>query len=203
MVYTAPATPLPGDVLTAAFWDTHVRDRILQTPEALATAAAQQVFSTGVNAVAMVHGSKYKTADHTIISQATLQNDAHLAWTIAANEAWAFRAVLKFTMASGGPLVVNGAFTVPAAASGWYSVLRSNVDIDAALGTPSHGDYSIATTPVAIGSASVTGRLVVLDGVVINGANAGTVQFQWCQSSSTAINTLLRLGSYIDLKRLA
>ena len=205
MPYVAPATPSPGDVLTAAFWNTHVRDRILQSPEALASAAGQALYSTGTNAITMVHGAKYQVADHTIISQTTLQNAPNLAWAVAANEVWGFKAFLQWTMASGGPLSLVVAFTVPAGSAGWYTAVNNQLDIGGGPGAATRADYAIAATPTSghAGIASVAGRLYVYDGVFFNGNNPGTVQFQWAQGVSTAINTSLKAGSYIDLKRLA
>lgn len=201
MPYTAPATPSPGDVLTAAFWNTHVRDRILQTPEALASAAAQQYFSTGANAGAMVHGSKYKSADETVNNSTTLQNDDHLAFSIAANEVWAFRAFLYFTVASGDP-GAKWTFTVPASCTGWYLLNGPAANVDGAIVADQAGPVAIATTRT-YGVTGLTSFLVAFDGVIVNGANAGTVQFQWAQNSAVASDLKLKLGSYLDLKRLA
>lgn len=197
MVYTAPATPAPGDVLAAAFWDTHVRDRILQTPEALASAAGQTIFSTGANAVAMIPWSKYKSADETVNNSTTLQNDDHLAWAVAANEVWAFRLVGFLTIASGNP-DFKSAFTVPAASSGYRGLYAASANVNA------FGSVSDLTTGATVGLvAATTFVAVTIEGVYIGGANAGTVQFQWAQGSAVASNMTLKLGSYLDLKRLA
>lgn len=201
MVYVAPATPAPGDVLTAAFWDTHVRDRILQTPEALASAAAQQVFSTGANAVAMVTGSKYKSADENVNNSTTLQNDDHLAFAIAASEVWAFSMFLYWTFASGDP-GVKLIFTVPASCTGFYQALDTNTALNAGGGSGNVYPFAIATQ-LSRPTSGITTLIMTIKGVVINSTNAGTVQFQWAQNSAVASNTTLKLGSYMDLKRLA
>lgn len=200
MAYVAPATPLPGDVLTAAFWDTHVRDRVLQTPEALVTAAGQQLWSTGANANTIVPVAKYKTADQTVNNSTTLVDDTHLAWAVAANEVWAFSGFLYWTIASGSPGVKWG-FTVPTGGVGWYLLLDANTNV----GTPVAPD----AFPLAIASSqaralgAVTSHVASLQGFFQNGANAGTVQFQWAQQAAVASDVKLKLGSYIALTRLA
>jgi hypothetical protein len=52
MAWTSPMTASSGSVLTAAQWNTHVRDNENQTAPALVTQAGQIVVSTGANALA-------------------------------------------------------------------------------------------------------------------------------------------------------
>lgn len=191
----APRTWIPDEVVTAALLNTELRDKFLANPADLATAAGQTVFSTGAGAIAMVHGAEYKTADESVNNSTTLQNDDHLAWAVGANEIWAFRAFLYFTIASGDP-GVKTAFTVPAASSGY----RSRVLMSGA--TYIQNTLADLTTSDGAAPTSVTLLIVRLEGVYIGGANAGTVQLQWAQNSAVASNLTLKLGSYIDLKRL-
>jgi hypothetical protein len=201
MSWTAPRTWTSSEVISAAIMNTHVRDEFLETAPAKASAAAQQVFSTAANAIAMVTGSKYKTADETVNNSTTLQNDDHLAWTVAANEVWAFHGFLYFTVASGDP-GAKWTFTVPASCTGWYLVNGPAANVDGAGVADQAFPGAIATTRT-YGVSGLTSFLVALDGVIINGANAGTVQFQWAQNSLVASDLKLKLGSYLDLKRLA
>jgi hypothetical protein len=53
MSWTAPMTAVTGAVLTAAQWNTHVRDNLLETGPAKATASGQILVSVGPNQVAM------------------------------------------------------------------------------------------------------------------------------------------------------
>lgn len=197
MAWTAPRTWVSSEVVSAAIMNTHVRDELLETAPAKASAAAQQVFSTAANAIAMVHSSKYKTGDESVNNSATLQNDDHLAWTVAASEVWAFQFFGWVTIASGDP-GFKSAFTVPAASSG-YRVMK--LLSGAATLTPVY--TADLTTALASTPTGVTIIAVEMIGVYIGGANAGTVQFQWAQNAAVASNTTLKLGSYFDLKRVA
>jgi hypothetical protein len=198
MSWTAPRTWTTSEVVTAAIMNTHVRDNLLETAASKASAAAQTVFSTAANALAMVTGSKYKTADENVNNSTVLQNDDHLAFSVAASEVWAFRMFGWVTIASGDPGFKH-AFTVPAASSGYRVMMIPNTTAGSVL-QASVGDL---TTALAGAPTGLTTLFVVIEGVYVGGANAGTVQFQWAQQVAVASNTTLKLGSYLDLKRVA
>lgn len=198
MVYHAPDTPLPGDVLSGAFWDVNVRDRILQTLEALATASGQELVSTGANAVAAAWNRKVKTADETVNTGA-LQDDDHLAWTVTAGERWAFRAVLHVVGASA--ISTTFAFAIPASSSGVLVAQHSNSNIGAGYGAGMiGGSFAMgAANTFAIG-ATTSGNILIVEGF-FNCGTTGTVQLQW--HTGAGGNVTLKTGSYLDLKRLA
>ena len=52
MAWTAPATVITGDLLTAALWNAQVRDDMLETAPAKATAAGDTFYATAANALA-------------------------------------------------------------------------------------------------------------------------------------------------------
>jgi hypothetical protein len=52
MAYSTPLTAVSGTALTAAQWNASMRDDMLVTPAALATAAGRIFVSTGANAIA-------------------------------------------------------------------------------------------------------------------------------------------------------
>lgn len=52
MAYSTPLTAVSSSTLTAAQWNASVRDNILETPAAKATAAGRVFVTTGVNAIA-------------------------------------------------------------------------------------------------------------------------------------------------------
>ena len=52
MAWTAPFTAIPNAALTAAQWNTYVRDNLNETAPAKATTAARIFVATGVNAIA-------------------------------------------------------------------------------------------------------------------------------------------------------
>lgn len=63
MTWTAPMTAVNGAVLTAAQWNTHVRDNLLETAPAKVSAAGQLIVSNGPNSlVARSPVANYVTA---------------------------------------------------------------------------------------------------------------------------------------------
>jgi hypothetical protein len=63
MVWTAPMTAVNGAILTAAQWNTHVRDNLLETAPAKVSASGQLIVSNGPNSlVARSPASAYVTA---------------------------------------------------------------------------------------------------------------------------------------------
>jgi len=197
MSWTSPRTWVTSEVVSAAIMNTHVRDNLLETVPSKASAAGQTVHSLAANSIAMVTASKYKTADASVNNSTTLQDDAHLSWAVAANEVWAFRFYGYVTIASGDPGFKH-AFTVPAASTG--SRLQQIITAAGTLAPTHTADLTTALSSTPVG---LTSTFVIITGVYIGGANAGTVQFQWAQASAVASNTTLKLGSYLDLKRLA
>lgn len=51
MAWTTPLTAVTGNVLTAADWNTYVRDNLLQTAPAKATAAGRFMATSGANSI--------------------------------------------------------------------------------------------------------------------------------------------------------
>lgn len=60
MAWTAPATVITGDLLTAALWNAQVRDNMLETAAAKVTTAGDIVYATGANALARLAASANK-----------------------------------------------------------------------------------------------------------------------------------------------
>jgi hypothetical protein len=61
MAYSTPLTAIANATLTAAQWNASVRDNILETPAAKATATGRMYISNGVNSIAERIPSRVKT----------------------------------------------------------------------------------------------------------------------------------------------
>ena len=81
---------------------------------------------------------------------------------------------------------------VPAAASNWEAVA-----------TGSEARLSIETETIAVGGYTNWKQGVVIRAIVINGANAGTLQFQWAQSTAHASNSKILTNSCLIANKLA
>lgn len=140
-----------------------------------------------------------KTADESVAASTTLQDDDELKFTIAANETWAFEGQVLVSGDIAGDIAI--AFTVPAGAT----ILWSGVGTGILPGSTDHTSL-VAKEANASGTSITFGCLSTADpnyanilvrGIVVNGATAGTVQMQWAQRVSNATATIVLANSYL------
>ena len=133
-----------------------------------------------------------KTVDEQITSDAALGADATLKFALVANTKYRFRFAVFITSNS----VPNFDFRLAGPAS--PSVVIFDQVISSATGS-SHtlnSAYHAADQPV--GFVSTSDALVVLEGIVHNGGNAGNLEFQWAQTTSNGAATTVRAGSSVE-----
>ena len=143
------------------------------------------------------------TVDQSLTSEITLQNATNMSFAIGASEEW----VASFYLDVGAALATTGIqVAVDTPASATLNVAASlNPTIITALNlafgrTVTDGgavDFA-AATQVATTSAGLR-----VDVWVLNSTNAGTVQLQFAQSTSSGTAVVLRKGSYFTAYRLA
>lgn len=136
-----------------------------------------------------------KTGDETVNGSDVLQNDDALLFAIGANEVWEFEFVLQ-TDSGTTPDFKHG-ISLPAGATllGVASLFSTAL---------AHTISTITGAAVSSGGAGAGTNLpLVLKGVVVNGANAGTVQLQWAQNTANASDTKVKANSYVFARRLA
>jgi len=134
--------------------------------------------------------AKAKTADESVTSSTTLQNDDHLSFEGVAGATYQFTINAKATAnASGG---FKWAFTLPASGSG-----RALTQI---------AGLNDADIDVTTGSG-VTGALAVSNAFLISGyivfSTAGTAQFKWAQNASFGTATTLKRGTNLSVIRIS
>ncbi len=137
-----------------------------------------------------------KDADETVNNSNVLQNDDHFVFALAANEVWAFFGMLRARVCAASDIKFT--FTAPVGASGgfldasaFYSAFPNSILAETAF----------ATTRTNMPVGDIDGHIFVW-GIVINGGNAGNLQFQWAQDSAVAENTTIKVDSYLELTRL-
>lgn len=142
----------------------------------------------------------YKTADETVNASTVLQNDDHLALTVAANEVW--RVQLQLLLNAVGDNTPDWKFgwTLPAAAT-FYWALPDTTAWGSTDATPNPAQLSTTGTLTAASKNAPHGVLIF--GTYIGGANAGTLQFQWAQNTSTASDSKLLIGSCLVATKLS
>ncbi len=180
MAWTAPKTWSSGETLTAANFNTHIRDNEL---------------ALGPHLVVR------KSSDETISSNATPQDDDFLLMAVAANEIWlvSFNVLYsssitadfqwRFTFPTGGRIDATGVAFNPSLA-----VMYMNVS-----------DTTSPGTAQSLGGGGVgTPRLFIkVEGIYTNASTAGNLTFQWAQNTSDASNTVVHANSTLWAVKLA
>lgn len=206
MAWTNPRTWL-AEVLTAALLNTHLRDNLLETAVAKVTTANDIVRATGANALARIASgavggnvANWKhvpaSADVSVNTQITPQNDADLKLAILANEIWICRGIIVATCADSS-VDFRYDFAVPSGAGGKFSAHEApggtaTVDNDDSIGDDIQIDI--------IGGATA---IVPIFAYLANGATPGDWQFRWAQGTSSATNLTRLKGSFLEFLKIA
>jgi len=123
----------------------------------------------------------HKAADETVNDSAVLQNDDHLLVAMAANEKWEAMFYILTVGTAASDFKVS--FTVPVGATGYY-----------ALEGPGQETYAFAAART-VNLAGANEVIHCFHVVVVNGANAGNLQFQWAQDTAVAEDTKVKINS--------
>lgn len=140
-----------------------------------------------------------KTANESVSSSSTLQDDDHLTFPIAANEEWV--AVYKLSLGSAlGATGFKVAVTVPSGAS-----MEAGCKIACLLGSVAGGRTSTSGATIINNTfaAAEAGGDADVHVWVSNGATPGSVTLQWAQSNVTSSALTLFKGSFLVKHRIA
>ena len=144
-----------------------------------------------------------RKAANQLVTSSTLVNDTHLFFAMAANEVWAFE---LFLVAMGVDSVdIKYAFDIPAGAT----IIWSSIGLPATapdllnpgLGTVIEADQGASEMGLIGPGIKVLNRIY---GTVVNGANAGNLQFMFAQRVTDAGNAVtLYANSWLKGTRAA
>lgn len=139
----------------------------------------------------------YKTADETIISTGTYQDDDHLFVTVEANGVYVY--TVEGAYSSGVTPDFRFQFSVPSGTFGgtyfqYFDATNAMV----------RSSYSVPATGAVTGlQGKASDTPFEFGGIFTCGATGGTMQWQWAQDVSTASNTIVRAGSRFTVVRVA
>lgn len=211
------ANQTTGTLITASEWN-KIGDNFRVDAVGVVTTAGDLAYATGANAMARLGiglvdkpltstgsaiqwGSNYipkvtrKTADESVTSSTTFQDDDVLLQAILASQVWLCKwYVFCSVNAAGG---IKFAVTVPTSASlvaGGHTWNAGSANSSTASTTTSGGSIMGATT--SIWYAEVTAY-------VANSTNAGNVTLQWAQNASNAAASTVQIGSTLVATRIA
>ena len=136
----------------------------------------------------------YKTANESVTSSTTLQNDDHLLFAVAANEVWVARFYLIGNAATTGDVKI--AWTVPAGATLLWNAHGLGEGVTSIEGAHKFAGSSSSGAAQTFGGSGFTfgihGSIYVA-----NGSTAGNVQLQWAQGTSSGTATTMFAGSHL------
>lgn len=144
-----------------------------------------------------------KTADESVTSSATLQNDDHLLATIGATGTYLFDLWLRGTSAANaaGDLAIG--FTYP---TGTLDLFGLGLDGTLASGTTGTVQAT-SVSPVSGNVAAFYGLSTSIVTINIRGiliaTATGTLQFQWAQQASNANASTIKAGSHLTVRQVA
>jgi hypothetical protein len=134
-----------------------------------------------------------KTSDQNVgPSNTTLQDVTDVSVAVAANAVYEFTLSLQYSSNSTADIKIG--WTVPTGATMDYGFMAFNT-----AGTWTVGRATHASTAGFDGANTYAH----INGTITTGANAGTVQFQAAQNTSTAITTNVEAGTYLMVHRVS
>lgn len=156
------------------------------------------------NNVVAINGFVAKTADESVTSSTTLQNDNHLAYTIGATGTYVFEVVIFGTSAANAAGDIKVGFSFP---TGTCRFAGSGPDPGLASGSVQSGEWFVqlsatsGSTAIGYGLSTSTVRIVI-EGTLAATAT-GTLQLMWAQASSSGSASTVKEGSYMRVAQVA
>lgn len=125
-------------------------------------------------------------------SNTTLQDVTDALVAVVANAVYGFQLDLQYSSNSTADIKLG--WTVPTGASMDYAFMAFNVSGTWVVGRTTH------SSTVGFDGANTS---AYLSGVIVTGANAGNVQLQAAQNTSTAVSTLVEAGTLLRAWRIS
>lgn len=135
-----------------------------------------------------------KGGDTTRTANTTITADPDLTFALAANTTYQFKATIFFTTTATGDFKFR--HTGPASPT-LVRIKRSNIVGGATAYASIAVDSAFSAADVALAGTGTEGW-IEMEGVIVNGTNAGSFTFAWAQNTSDAGNTIVRRGSFIE-----
>jgi hypothetical protein len=170
--------------------------------------AGNIIYAADINDRAPV--SAIKTADESVVSSTTLQNDDALFCALRANTNYRVDLALLATQAAAGTGVdIKCAWTMPSGCTLDLAVVGPHTAWVAGAGAALEVEWagwqnqtSSPTGTVSFGTIQTTVFSYHARGVIRVGSTAGTLQFQWAQQNSSASDLTVKAGSSLTLTPL-
>jgi hypothetical protein len=142
----------------------------------------------------------YKPTAETVSSNSTYQDDDNIALSIDAGGVYQYELLLMVNHAGGANAGFKAKFIAPSGATAYSHVFR-NYNNNSTFYLVNQVNTLVLNGEPGVITGSGDYNVLKATGVVINGSTAGTLQLQWAQYTSTAINTSVMAGSYLKLTK--
>ena len=146
----------------------------------------------------------YKTANETVTSSTTLQNDDHLTVTLDANSVYRIYMVLLLGGVTAGEIKTS--WTVPASATGYKSCMGPGSDSTSrdagATTTMRYGTHNFTTT-INYGVNDAANFVHTIEQGVVTTTTGGTFVLQWAQQASSGTASTIAAGSFLIAEKIA
>lgn len=135
--------------------------------------------------------AKCKTADESVTSSTTYQDDDTFVFNVAANETWVVNGFIQMSCAASGGMKFD--LAVPSGASGYLSVTVDGLawTNGAAIGTGGGNN------------AAVSNDLACFSAYVVNSSTSGVIQLRWAQNISNGTASIVKRSSTLVATRVS
>jgi hypothetical protein len=173
---------------------------------AVSLSGIYQPLDADLTALAALGGPLFvrKTADESVTSSTTYQNDDHLALAVVANAVYEMDLSIIYSAASAGDIKTSLAGPAGSVFGGLIdyvadTAINGALIVAAVSAAPLDGaDYDVPGG--GVGSSKLGQRW---RGLVRTAATAGTLQFKWAQLTSSGTASTVHIDSFLLLKRIA
>ena len=199
MAWTAPRTWLSGEIYTSSHFNVHVRDNLLETMPAKASAAAQLFQATGANAIE-TRLPVYKSADQVWNNTTTFSDATGMSWTVGASDYWMFWGAFYFDYGAGR---LKYQWTVPASYTLSWSIIETGNGASASGAIAMNHNWANQAGVITPGQADPNiAQFGWVIGFAYGGGTGGTLQMQAAQLTAVASDSTLHQGSFLVPLRL-
>lgn len=144
-----------------------------------------------------------KTANESVTSSTTLQNDDQLFAPVEANATYDVELRLFHDSDATVAGDIKVAWTGPAGATMNWGVHGANSAATSSTSALTNMQTRTIAEFAAFGGGDSSGTTALVGGTLTVAGTAGTLQLQWAQETSNAVATNVRAGSRLQLRRTA
>jgi hypothetical protein len=178
MTWHPPKTWAVGELVSAADLNEQVRDNLLAIGQ---------------------HYKLRKTADESVTSSTTLQNDDTFVFAVGASTVWAVEGHFFYEAASAGGIKIVWVLPASSGFGRISALVHTSTSTIQSLGA----DSAEAPIGANVGNGAGSPRLLRVSSLLEIGVNAGNAQFQWAQNTSNGTATKLLTNSFLVAHRIA